>query len=422
MSTPTLPENQQADKQAPVLIVGAGLAGLACARALQKASVPFVVCEESDRVGGRVATDQVEGFQLDRGFQVLLTAYPEASRIYDYNAMDLRSFCPGALIQVGARRYRFADPWRKPLSAITTMWAPVARLRDVWRLVQLRRDALCHADVIARDPEQSTIAYLNTFGLSQRVINRFFRPFFGGVFLEKELRTQSAFFRFVFSMFARGAAVLPAQGMQVLPKQLAARLPAGSVRLNARVKRVESRIVQLESGETIDARAVVVATDADTAGTLTQSIAPVQWNSATTVYYAAHQSPLNENILVLNGEGDGLINHVCVPSDVVDTYAPSGQALISVSIIGAPRMEDETLSSRIICELRGWFGAVVDDWRLLRVYRIRNALPRIRTQTKPSMDNSAGVIICGDHMQDPSINGALLSGRKAAETVLSNVV
>jgi len=164
MSTPTLPQNEPVDGQAPVLIVGAGLAGLACARALQQASVPFVVFEESDRVGGRVATDQVDGFQLDRGFQVLLTAYPEASRVYDYNAMDLRPFCPGALIQMGTRRYRFVDPWRKPLSAITTMLAPVARLRDVWGLVQLRRDALRHTDVIARDHEQSTIAYVINHG------------------------------------------------------------------------------------------------------------------------------------------------------------------------------------------------------------------------------------------------------------------
>lgn len=418
MGPQTISRSESADKHTPVVIVGAGLAGLACARALHQASVPFVVLEGSDRVGGRVATDCVDGFQLDRGFQVLLTAYPEASRVFGLSALNLRPFYLGALVQVGSRRYRFADPWRRPLSAAKSMLAPIARMGDAWRLIQLRRDALRYVDFAAGDHGISTIAHLTAFGLPPRVIERFFRPFFGGVFLENELQTPSAFFRFIFSMFARGTAAVPSEGMRALPKQLAAQLPSDSIRLNSRVNRVESRMVQLNSGETIDARAVVLATDADAAGELTQSVGPVHWNSATTVYYAAPHSPIDENILVLNGDGPGLVNHVCVPSDVADTYAPSGQSLISVSIVSVPPLDDEALSKRVIGELRNWFGGEVDAWRLLRVYRIKRGLPHLRTP--PNMVNSAGIIICGDHMHDPSINGALLSGRKAAEIVLNN--
>jgi phytoene dehydrogenase-like protein len=412
---------RESDALSPsVAVVGAGLAGLACARRLGEAGVPVRVFEAQDRVGGRVGTDRIDGFRLDRGFQVFLTAYPEAARLLDYKALMLRPFYPGALVQLEKRRYRFADPWRRPLASLQALCAPIAGLSDAMRIARLRAAALGSRE--PSDPAASTATreYLGQFKLSKRVVDRFFRPFFGGVFLETELQTPSSFFRFVFSMFARGSAALPAEGMQAIPQQLADNLPRGTVRLGAPVASVGPRGVRLASGEAIDCRAAVIAADAESARRLVPGLPTVSWNSTTTMYYTAPRSPISESILVLNGMGRGLVNHVCVPSDVSDQYAPAGSALISVSIIGVPDFDDNELNRRVKDELRGWFGQSIAGWTLLRVARIARALPASCTPPPASLWGPAGerIVLCGDYLEDPSINGALISGRKAANAVL----
>ncbi len=407
--------------EAPVVIVGAGLAGLACACRLADAGVKISVYEASDRVGGRVATDQVDGFRLDRGFQVFLTAYPEAAGLLDYEALQLRPFYPGALIQIGRSRFRFADPWRHPLAGLIGLRSPIANLRDALRIARMRAAAL--RDYSGQDEKNppTTLEYLRRFGLSDRVIDRFFRPFFAGVFLERALRTPGSFFRFVFSMFARGLATLPADGMQAIPRQLAARLPADSLHLNAAVESISGNCVRLACGDTLHARAVVVATDADAAQRLVPETRDVEWNGGTTVYFSSPISPIGENILLLNGNGRGLVNHVCVPSDVSARYAPPGASLVSVNTIGIPSIDDPELVRCILDELRDWFGDIVDRWELLRVYRIPRALPVCRPQSiSPMNDGKPGSpFLCGDYLEGPSINGALAGGRKSANAVLS---
>lgn len=419
----TLTEKSEHDRAAdkPVVIVGAGLAGLACARHLSEAGVTVMVIEAADRVGGRVATDEVHGFLLDRGFQVFLTAYPEAADLLDYDALQLRPFYPGSLIQVGRRRYRFADPWRRPLASLAGLLSPIAGLSDAVRIAGLRAAALRSGNARSKERPLATLEYLHQFGLSERVIDRFFRPFLAGVFLERGLQTSSSFFQFVFSMFARGLATLPACGMREIPAQLAAGLPASSIRLNSTVECIESSRVQLACGDSVEASAIVVATDADAARQLVHRLPPVAWNSATTIYFATPSSPIRENILVLNGNGSGLVNHVCVPSDVSSHYAPADAALISVSVVGITDFDDVELGRRVIDELRTWFGNPVDAWELLRVYRIPRALPA--TWTRPDWNSPAAehkkLFLCGDYLEDPSINGALASGRKVATAVLN---
>jgi len=407
----------------PVVVVGAGLAGLACAHHLNRAGVPVIVLEAADAVGGRIRTDHVDGFLLDRGFQVYLTAYPEAAAMLDYDALALKTFYPGALIQLDQRQYRFADPWRRPLASLASLTAPVARLSDALRIAQVRRAALKRADGDHDDPQITTHTYLRNFGLSVRAIDRFFRPFFGGVFLERELNTPSSFFRFVFSMFASGSAALPAEGMQKIPEQLAAQLPAGTVRLNTPAASVAGDKVTTASGEVISCRAAVVATDFSTTARLLNAPQPYSWNSTTTVYYAARRSPIREAILVLNGMGRGLVNHVCVPSDAAKPYAPADRALVSVSIIGVPEMNDENIDRNVRDELAAWFGNDVTAWKLLRVYRIEHALPVQKTERSASENQTTedGIFLCGDYLEDPSINGALVSGRKVAKAVVRKV-
>lgn len=409
-----------------VLIIGGGLAGLACARHLHRHGVAFRLLEASDAVGGRVRTDSVAGFLLDRGFQVLLTAYPEAQRVLDYAKLDLHTFYPGAVIRSSYQSYRVADPIRKPLDALESLFAPVGTLRDKFRLLGLRqrlqRESL---ESIFQRQERTTLEALCAAGFSPAIMSMFFRPFLGGVFLDKELKTSSRMFEFICKMFSAGYAALPARGMGAIPAQLAASLPAEAIRLNARVMAVSQNLVTLESGEQLKARAIVVATEGPEAARLIDGVQVPTSCSTTCIYFVAERDPVGRPILVLNGDGSGLINHLCVPSAVAPSYAPAGSSLVSVTVLGNPEEDDRRLETAIRAQLNSWIGKEVNSWRHLRTYRIVHALPG---QAPPALSQPErpvrlqdGLYVCGDHRDTASIQGALVSGRRTAETVIHDL-
>ena len=232
-----------------VLIVGAGLAGLCCARELVGEGVETRVLEASDAVGGRVRTDRLDGFLLDRGFQILLTAYPECRRVLDYAALDLKPFSPGARVRFDGSFYRVADPTRAPLDAVAGAFSPIGTLGDKLAILRVRQRAREGAldDLFAR-PETTTLDALRGHGFSDARLERFFRPFLGGIFLEKELQTSSRMFEFVFRMLSEGDNALPATGMAAIPDQLAGKLPAGTIRFGTPVREAGPGRVVLESG------------------------------------------------------------------------------------------------------------------------------------------------------------------------------
>jgi phytoene dehydrogenase-like protein len=405
------------EKRKKVIIVGGGLAGLACAVTLRQGGVDAQVLESSDGVGGRVRTDSVNGFLLDRGFQVYLSAYPEAERMLDLKALDLRRFRAGALVFRNRKMHRMMDVFRHPRYLIGSALAPIGTLGDKWRVAKLRftrRGA-------SRSEDRSTEKFLRDFGFSDGMIDGFFRAFYGGIFLERELRTSSRMFEFTFQMFTDGYATLPAKGMQAIPEQLAARMPSGSIHLNIRVGAVEKQAVLFESGERWEADAVVLATDAKSAqGLLPESGKEVSWRSVTVINFSAPRSPLNEAIIALNGDGDGLVNNVCVISDVVPEYAPVGKSLISVSVLGVDESND--LESRVLAELETWFGPQVRAWEHLRTDRIKQALPEQPTMPlKKGIQKQNDVFLCGDYCTSASIEGAIESGKDTAAAVLASL-
>ncbi len=410
---------------APVVVVGAGLAGLACATRLAAAGVPVLVVEASDGVGGRVRTDAFEGFLLDRGFQVLLTAYPEARRVLDLEALDLKAFYPGALVHLRGRFHRAADPWRHPLDAVGTLFSPLGTFSDKAHLTTLRHHVAAGAwEDLAERPETTTLEALRRAHLSGTMIDRFFRPFLGGVLAGRDLAASSRMFEFVFRAFAVGDVCLPARGMGAIPAQLAAALPPGAVRLGARVEGLEPGAVRLAGGEGVAAGAVVVATEAPEAARLAGLAAAPAGRAMTCVYYAAERAPVDEPILLLDGEGAGPVNNVAVPSAVARGYAPAGAALVSATVLGVPAQDDAALDAAVRAQLAGWFGPVVRRWRHLRTYRIPYAQPE---QAPPALTPwrrpvrlRTGLYVCGDHRDNASINGALESGRRAAEVVLED--
>jgi phytoene dehydrogenase-like protein len=403
-----------------VVIIGAGVAGLSCALRLQEQGISCVILEASDAPGGRVRTDSVDGFLLDRGFQVLLTAYPEAQRLLDSNALRLGTFAPGALVRIRGKFHRVSDPFRQPWELPTTLLAPIGSLADKLAIARLRSHVLKGtAGEIWERPETSSLEALRSFGFSPRIIDSFFRPFFGGIFLETELATSSRMLEFVFRMFSQGRAALPAAGMGAIPEQLAGRLPPGTVRTGARVELIGEGRVVLVRGERVAAAAVVIATEAPEAARLLPDLHPPGSHDTACLYYAAPKAPIPQALLVLNGEGSGPVDNLCVPSAVSPTYAPAGQALISATVVGAADADEKSLEIEVRRHLTSWFGIAVADWRHLRTYRIPLALPA-RKSLEPAalpVRRRPGLYLCGDHRETPSLQGAMASGRRAAEAV-----
>lgn len=411
--------------EAEVVVVGAGLAGLSCARTLAQHGRSVLVLEAADAAGGRIRTDRLDGFRLDRGFQVLQTAYPEARRALDLAALDLRPFTPGALIRFGGRFHRIADPWRAPRAALATLRAPIGTLGDKWRLARLRRSVLAaDIDALYARRERPTAEYLRERGFSAAMVERFLRPFFAGVFFDPALAVSSRAFEFYFRAFAAGDTALPAAGMGEIPAQLAAALPPGAIRCGAPVAALRDGGVTLASGEPIAARAVVIATDGVNAARLLGDASRPGRRATTCLYFAAETAPLAEPILALNAEGRGPVNSVVVPSLLSSAYAPAGRALIAANVLGTPPLDDALLERQVRAQLREWFGAAVDGWRHLRSYRIAAALP---LQTPPLANprhheprQRAGLYLCGEYRNAASIQWALYSGRRAAEAVIAD--
>ena len=406
---------------ADVIVVGAGLAGLACARRLRRSGLQVLVLEASDGPGGRVRTDNVDGFLLDRGFQVLLTAYPVTRSELDFGRLDLQPFEPGALVRTGGAFHRVSDPFRRPGAALATLRAPIGSVADKRRAAQLalrvRRGSL--AELFER-PESSTRSYLTARGFSDRMIHTFFRPFMGGVFLDPSLETSSRMFEFVFRMFGAADVAVPARGMGALSGQLAADLPSGSIRLNSPVRSVSSEIVALTGGGSLSARAVVLATDGPAARSLAQLEDVPGYRPALCLYYAAAESPVEDGILILDGEGRGPVTNFTAMSRVSSTYAPAGRELLSATILG-DAIEEPGVLAAARSQLREWFGPAVDTWEEIASYRIPVGLPdqspRAGGVRARPLCTADGVFVAGDHRRHGSIEGAIFSGLEVAHAV-----
>ena len=405
-----------------IIIIGAGLSGLACAIALQKAGKRPLLLEASDGPGGRVRTDEVDGFLLDRGFQVYLDAYPTAGQLLDLPKLDLHAFEPGALVYRAGKLHRVIDAFRRPKELLNSVLAPIGSLFDKARIGRLRFSLMRKPiEDIAESEDVATEQYLRDFGFSSTIIDRFFRSFYGGIFLERELRTSSRMFGFTFKMFSKGSATLPAQGMGQISKQLAQHLPEDRIRYDSQVSHVKGNEVHLASGQVYSASQIVMATPFHQAGQLLPElkIPDIGWRSVTNVYFSASKSPINEALIVLNGEGRGLVNNVAVLTDVVPGYAPDGQALISVSVLGLPTETD--LPQKVQEELEGWFGSDVKTWKHLRTDRIEHALPEQLPHADALPEVKAPYYLCGDYCVSASIEGAIISGQETASKLLSDL-
>lgn len=422
--------------QEPIIIIGGGIAGLACASLLIQQNQPVMLFEASDRVGGRVRTDIVEGCRIDRGFQVLPKAYPALSRVVSLQEIGPRRFESGAVVWDGTMRHHLASPFSDPKAIPGLLRSTVIPMTDKLKLARLA--ASCRmanwetaaAASVSREGSQSALALFEDAGFSSRFITRFAKPFWGGISLDPTLSLSAGPVLFTLKMFTEGAAVIPEAGMQALPDAIAERHPDALVRLNTPVESIvleDGRATGVVAGgETIAASEVVVATDAPSAKALTGIDAiPTQGIGCTTVYLAGSRDPGIGKTLLLNGSGFGGVNHIAPLSNVAPSYAPQGKHLIAAVLLDTPDLRGrnpESVVQLARAESARMLGQNIEDWEAVSTVTVPFSqfwqppgyvahLPRNRTAT-------LGLYLAGEYTVDASINGALASGLNAAEAIL----
>ncbi|WP_310555629.1 NAD(P)/FAD-dependent oxidoreductase [Flavobacterium sp.] len=408
-----------------ITIIGAGISGLTAAVYLHKKGYKIQILEASERAGGRIKTDLVDGFRLDRGFQVLLTEYPETKALLDYDKLKLKQFLPGATVLYDGGQFEIADPFRRPSATFATLFAPVGSLKDKINTLFLKNKLVkITISNIFKQTEKSTLEQLSNYGFSQKMIDRFYKPFFAGIFLENDLKTSSNMFDFVMKMFSEGDAAIPELGMEEIPKQLVAMLPENTIIYNIKVSEIENNKIICENGQTFKTDKIIIATEA--IGFASNYIPKTKQNfhQVTNVYFEAKIAPTKKAVVVLNAATTKKwVNNLTVMSNVTNKYAPTGKVLISVSYNGIPDSNDETLAKNIKNELKNWYGNQVNDWEMIKTYRINYALPN-QEKVSNELSNSDIIInenlfLCGDYLMNGSINAAMKSGRMVAELITS---
>ncbi len=409
-------------KAIDVIIVGAGIAGLTAAKLAKQKGKTVLLIDAADGVGGRVRTDQKDGFLLDRGFQVLLTSYPTVQKILNYQQLDLSAFKPGALIHKGNKKYRIADPLRDPKLLFTTLFSPVGTLKDKLLLLQLKiKLKFTSVDEIFKNKETTTYQYLQKVGFSTKFIENFFRPFFSGIFLEQGLTTSSRLFEFLFKMFSEGAAAVPAKGMGMISAQLAEDLLVDELLLNEKVTAIDGTTVTSQSGKLFTAKAIIVATDA--ANFPFPKAISQKGKSAITLYFSAPFIKEPSERIALNANQGEYIRNIAIMDHISPAYAPKGKSLVAVSLNTDLSLQTEQIETQTRIELVNWYPASA-DWKLLAIYDIPYALPNNESvkYTSNAADTqwSEHCYVCGDHLLYGSINAAMDSAINAVEMMLAH--
>ncbi|WGK64508.1 protoporphyrinogen/coproporphyrinogen oxidase [Croceiramulus getboli] len=402
-----------------IAIVGGGVSGLIAAQCCERIGHQVHLFEKEDALGGRVQTDVEAGYLLDRGFQVLLDAYPLAKKYLDYDALQLKPFLPGALVMRNGKRSKLGDPLRDASFLIPTLFSEHATLSDKWKIFRLSQSLKQKSlAAIFSEPEQSTLQYLKSYGFSAKVITRFFEPFFAGIFLEPRLSTSSRMFEFVYKMFSEGSAVIPKDGMGAISNYLADQLTTTDVHLKTAVDHVDTGVLKLSDGTKVEVDAIILAT-------ASQALMPargkeIAWKSCETFYFETEECEITEPIIGLVPEKDALINTVHYPTQLQPSQ--KGQHhLLSVTVLKEHDLNEQELHTRVLDDLKQFCG--ITPTRLLKKYTIEKALPDLKSVAyepdQEQIDLAPGIFAAGDVLLNGSLNAAMLAGERAAERVFT---
>ena len=401
-----------------VVVVGAGLAGLNAALTLQRAGKHVVILEASKHVGGRVATDEVDGLLLDRGFQILNPAYPELQQLDLLEELDLRNFGAGVMVALDDRIAKLGDPLRQPLWLLSTIGAPIGDVKSKAKLAAALGKIWLGGSLGQLTPRAGSVKdALLADGVPAAVYDRVFRPFLTGVFLTDPAHVAAGYGDFVLRTFVQGTPAVPSRGMGALPRAMALRLAADTVRLHTPVRAVRTGAVDTDAG-TIEAAQIIVAVDPRQARTWFPHADVPQTVSCTTWYHVTDNAPTQERAILVDGLARGPVLNSVALSKVAPSYASLGRTLMSSTTLGTDSSAEAEQNVRR--QLAHMWGVDTSRWALVRPVVVEQALPVIGP-TDPlfrSLNVADGVLLAGDHRDTPSQQGALLSGRRAAQSAL----
>jgi protoporphyrinogen oxidase len=407
-------------------IIGAGISGLIAATVLEKNGFHPVIIEATDRVGGRVKTDIIDGYQLDHGFQVLLTAYPAARKYLDFESLYLQKFLPGASIFKSGNQKVLGDPLRDISLLFSTIVSGIGTFSDKLKVLKLNtRLKKKTLSEIFSDKEQSTLSYLKDFGFSDQMITQFFKPFFSGIFLESQLETSSRMFEFVYKMFGEGYAALPKAGIEAIPKQLVQKLKNTTFKFNTEVTSIKDGEIVLSDNKKLESNFTIVATDASRliSNLKNQSVA---WKSCDTLYFETENRVIKKPLIGLIPKDDTLINNIFYHSSI-ETNIKGKKELLSVTVVDNQNLSNDVLLERVKEELKKYCG--IDSCKFIKQFNIPTALPNLKNlqyEMLPSETRlTTNIFLAGDTLLNGSLNAAMISGERAAlgviETLSGNI-
>lgn len=407
--------------KAKITIIGAGISGLIAAYELEQAGYSPLIIEAQNSVGGRVQTDTVSGYQLDRGFQVLLEAYPLAQKYLDYEALQLQPLQDGALLFDLGQRVAFGDPRRNTSFLLSTLLTSKATLSDKWKIFTLTNELKTQTiDELFQKENTTTMEYLKKQKFSDKIINSFFKPFFSGIFLENELQTSSRMFEYVFKMFATGSAVIPKKGMGAIPQQLRGKLTKTEFIFDTKVKSVSGTEVHLENGDQLSTDFTIVAANPE--HILLNYVSSLSWRTCDTLYFTTREKSFNEPIIGLNTNKDSLVNNLFF-STSIKTETKGSDELLSVTIVKNHALSTGELIAKVTNELAEDFG--ITDVSFLKHYEIPQALPSLEDiqSSREAGEHliTERVALAGDYLLNGSLNAAMESGEKAAKAAIKAV-
>ena len=407
-------------KSPSIHIIGGGISGLIAARVLEEHGLSATIIEASDRLGGRVKTDVVDGYSLDHGFQVLLTAYPAAKKYLDFDALELQEFLPGSAIFKNGKQKIIGDPLRNLSLLLPTLFSGIGTVNDKLKILALnRRLKKKSIQNIFAEKEQTTHAYLENIGFSEAIITDFFTPFFSGIFLENKLETSSRMFEFVYKMFGEGNAALPKDGIQAIPKQLFEKLKNTTCVFNTKVKSVENGSIKLESGETLKSNFTIIATQASGLVSNLKNQATL-WKSCDTLYFEIAKREIKKPLIGLIAAHNTLINNIFYHTSL-QTSATATKELLSVTVVDKQNLTNRQLVTEVQKELKELCN--IDSCTFIKQYNIPMALPNlqdIQYEMLPSETRlTETIFLAGDTQLNGSLNAAMIAGERAALEVIN---
>jgi protoporphyrinogen oxidase len=403
-------------------IIGAGISGLIAAKVFEENGYQPTIIEADANVGGRVQSDNENGYILDRGFQVLLSSYPAAQKYLDYKSLNLQELLPGATIFKNGKQQTIGDPLRDFSFLFSTLFSSVGTTADKLKILKLN-SVLKKKKISAifNEEEKSTLDYLKDFGFSDAMINNFFIPFFSGIFLEPNLDTSSRMFEFVYKMFGDGLALIPKDGIQAISNQLKDSLQHTEFLFNSSVAEVKNKQITLKDGTTIDNHFTIVATEASSLISNLKN-QETEWKSCDTIYFETEKRTIEKPLIGLIADKEATINNIFYHTSIANS-STAKKELLSVTVVKNHNYNKKELLEKVTKDLVTYCN--IENPKFIKNYTIKKALPKLNNLqyelSSTETQLTSNIFLAGDQLLNGSLNAAMISGERAAQGVIQTL-